>query len=199
HRLMGSPGVLAALELLQGEDFPVRVWEQELLAARVDDYEREWLDRLGLSGEIVWTPFERREGRVGMALRENVGWLRVGAPAPAGARSAAPLALRRRRAGARPGRLVHDPPHAAPHGVRRRDRARLLRGRPLGRAVRPRRRARRARRARASRRAARARQHGGPGEPLGTRLRPGSARRLAGHGAAPVAELARLPPRAANR
>ena len=83
HRLMGSPGVLAALELLQGEDFPVRVWEQELLAARVDDYEREWLDRLGLSGEIVWTPFERREGRVGMALRENVGWLREGAPAPA--------------------------------------------------------------------------------------------------------------------
>jgi len=83
HRLVGSPGVLAALELLQGEDFPVRVWEQELLAARVDDYEREWLDRLGLSGEIVWTPFERREGRVGMALRENVGWLREGAPAPA--------------------------------------------------------------------------------------------------------------------
>src|SRR5439155_463886 len=67
HRLVGSPGVLAALELLQGEDFPVRVWEKELLAARVDDYEREWLDRLGLSGEIVWTPFERREGRVGMA------------------------------------------------------------------------------------------------------------------------------------
>src|SRR6266446_103838 len=83
HRLVGPPGVLAALELLQGEDFPVRLWEQDLLPARVDDYEREWLDRLGLSGEIVWTPFERREGRVGVALRENVGWLREGAPAPA--------------------------------------------------------------------------------------------------------------------
>src|SRR5213078_2089145 len=65
-RLVGPPGVLAALELLQGEDFPVRVWEQELLPARVDNYEREWLDRLGLSGEIVWTPFERREGKVGV-------------------------------------------------------------------------------------------------------------------------------------
>src|SRR5205809_1051456 len=65
HRLVGPPGVLAALELLQGEDFPVRLWEQDLLPARVDDYEREWLDRLGLSGEIGWTPVERREGRVG--------------------------------------------------------------------------------------------------------------------------------------
>jgi ATP-dependent Lhr-like helicase len=74
--------VLAALELLQGEDFPARVWEQELLPARVEGYEREWLDRLGLSGEIVWTPFERRPGRVGVALRENAGWLREAAPAP---------------------------------------------------------------------------------------------------------------------
>ena len=83
HRLAGPPGVLAALELLQGEDFPVRVWEQEFLPARVEGYEREWLDRLGLAGEIVWTPFERRAGRVGVALRENAGWLRENAAAPA--------------------------------------------------------------------------------------------------------------------
>jgi ATP-dependent Lhr-like helicase len=82
HRLVGPPGVLAALELLQGEDFPIRVWEQALLPARVEGYEREWLDRLGLAGEIVWTVFEardsdpRRAGRVGVALRENLGWLR---------------------------------------------------------------------------------------------------------------------------
>ena len=31
HRLVGPPGVLAALELLQGEDFAARVWEQDLL------------------------------------------------------------------------------------------------------------------------------------------------------------------------
>jgi ATP-dependent Lhr-like helicase len=87
HRLVGPPGVLDALELLQGEDFPVRAWEQDLIAPRVEDYQREWLDQLGLAGEIVWTPFgpkgaERaRAGRVGVALRENVGWLRPG-PAP---------------------------------------------------------------------------------------------------------------------
>jgi ATP-dependent Lhr-like helicase len=77
ERLTGANGVLAALELLQGEDVPVRVWEQELLPARVEGYQREWLDQLGLAGEIVFTPFERRRsGRVGVALRENLGWLR---------------------------------------------------------------------------------------------------------------------------
>ena len=88
HRLVGPPGVLASLELLQGEDFPVRVWEQDLLPARVEDYQRDWLDRLGLSGEIVWTVFEPgigergRTGRVGVALRENVGWLRESGERP---------------------------------------------------------------------------------------------------------------------
>src|SRR5205085_11981703 len=60
-------------------------WEQDLVVRRGEDYQREWLDRLGLAGEIVWTVFEPREtavarpGRVGLALRENAGWLR---PAP---------------------------------------------------------------------------------------------------------------------
>jgi ATP-dependent Lhr-like helicase len=88
HRLAGPSGVLAALELLQGEDLPVRVWEQDLLPARVESYEREWLDRLGLAGEMVWTVFDRASGergrssRVGAAVRENVGWLRDSASAP---------------------------------------------------------------------------------------------------------------------
>jgi ATP-dependent Lhr-like helicase len=88
HRLVGPQGVLAALELLQGEDVPVRVWEQSLLSNRVEAYERDWLDRLGLAGEIVWTVFEPREadprrwGRVGVALRENMGWLRGRPPLP---------------------------------------------------------------------------------------------------------------------
>ncbi|HYE92275.1 MAG TPA: hypothetical protein VEA38_14700, partial [Terriglobales bacterium] len=79
HRLVGPPGVLAALELLQGLDLPPRLWEHELLGARVDGYEREWLDRLGLSGEVVWTTFDRAgttAPRIGVALRENLGWLR---------------------------------------------------------------------------------------------------------------------------
>jgi ATP-dependent Lhr-like helicase len=95
HRLTGSSGVLSALELLQGEDFPVRVWEQALLPARVEDYRREWLDELGLAGEVVFTPFERhRSGRVGVALRENLGWLREAVAAPADVDERAKLVLR---------------------------------------------------------------------------------------------------------
>jgi ATP-dependent Lhr-like helicase len=90
HQLVGPPGVLAALELLQGEDFPVKVWEQDLLSARVEDYRREWLDRLGLAGEIVWTVFEPSDrvkgappgGRVGVALSDNVAWLRESGERP---------------------------------------------------------------------------------------------------------------------
>jgi ATP-dependent Lhr-like helicase len=77
-RRVGPPGVLAALELLQGEDFALRTWEQELLAPRVEGYEREWLDRLGLAGEIAWTVFDgdaTRAVRAGVVLRENAGWL----------------------------------------------------------------------------------------------------------------------------
>ena len=83
HRLVGPPGVLTALELLQGEDIPLRLWEHALLPARLESYEREWLDRLGLAGEIVWTCFGGGAGRLGVALRENLGWLRERTAAPA--------------------------------------------------------------------------------------------------------------------
>src|SRR5439155_948904 len=83
---------------------------------------------------------------------------------------------------------------AAAPAARRRHRARLLRRRSFGRAVRPRGRPSRPRHGPAARRAARARQHRGPGEPLGPRLSPGPSRRVAGRGAARAAELAGLPP-----
>jgi ATP-dependent Lhr-like helicase len=82
HRLAGPPGLLKALEPLQGEDLPLKLWEQELLPARLEGYEPAWLDQLGLSGDIVWTPFERGAGRVGVALRDNLGWLREPTAAP---------------------------------------------------------------------------------------------------------------------
>jgi ATP-dependent Lhr-like helicase len=85
HRLVGPPGVLAALELLQGIDLPMRMWEQDVLAPRVESFEREWIDRLGLSGEIVWTTFAHAGShapRIGVTLRENAGWLRARPDAP---------------------------------------------------------------------------------------------------------------------
>jgi len=63
-----------------GEDFPARVWEQDLLSAR-GGLPARVARSLGLAGEIVWTVFERarrppRAPAVGLALRENAGWLR---------------------------------------------------------------------------------------------------------------------------
>src|SRR5256884_4344878 len=78
HRLVGPPGVLAALELLQGEDFPVRLWEQDLLPARVDNYEREWLDRLRLSGGDGLAPFAGPRGPAGGGAPRDARLVRVG-------------------------------------------------------------------------------------------------------------------------
>jgi ATP-dependent helicase Lhr and Lhr-like helicase len=75
HRLTGLPGLLDVLGSLQGEDFPIAFWNDELLPARLDGYDPRWLDQLGLTGDIVWLPFEGRRGRVGPALRENLSWL----------------------------------------------------------------------------------------------------------------------------
>ena len=77
RRLAGPDGLLRVLGQLEGEDHPVRFWEQEILPARVERYDPRDLDALGLAGQVVWTPFEAGPpGRVGVALREHLGWLR---------------------------------------------------------------------------------------------------------------------------
>jgi len=76
HRLVGPEGLLKVIEPLQGEDFPVAFWEQEVFPARLEGYDSTWLDQLGLTGQLVWLPFERHHpGRLGFALRENLPWL----------------------------------------------------------------------------------------------------------------------------
>lgn len=76
HRLVGPDGLLRIIEPLQGEDFPVAFWEQEVFPARLEGYDSTWLDQLGLTGQLVWLPFQRdHPGRLGFALRENLPWL----------------------------------------------------------------------------------------------------------------------------
>jgi ATP-dependent Lhr-like helicase len=77
RRLGGPDGLLRVLAQLQGEDHPLRFWETEVLPARLDTYAPSDLDALGLSGQVVWTPFAPGQpGRMGVALREEVAWLR---------------------------------------------------------------------------------------------------------------------------
>ena len=71
HRVEGPEGLQSVLEQLDGCELPLAAWESAVLAARVGDYDPEWLDRLCFSGRI--------------------GWARLSAPQNPNARTSAPL------------------------------------------------------------------------------------------------------------
>ena len=54
ERCEGFDGLAAAIELLEGFEAPASAWESELLAARLNGYDREWLDRLCAMGQVAW-------------------------------------------------------------------------------------------------------------------------------------------------
>ncbi len=56
----GRPGLRRALERLQGFEAPAGSWEDDLLRARVRDYDPAWLDELCLAGEIAWARLSAR-------------------------------------------------------------------------------------------------------------------------------------------
>jgi ATP-dependent helicase Lhr and Lhr-like helicase len=71
HRVEGPDGLQSVLEQLDGCELPLAAWESAVLAARVSEYDPEWLDRLCFSG--------------------RVGWGRLSAPQNSNARVSAPL------------------------------------------------------------------------------------------------------------
>ena len=71
HRVEGFEGLQSVLEQLDGCELPLAAWESAVLAARVADYDPEWLDRLCFSGRI--------------------GWARLSAPQNPNTRASAPL------------------------------------------------------------------------------------------------------------
>ncbi len=54
HRLHGVDGALQVIRQLQGYEIPAAAWEAEILPRRVANYTPDLLDRLCLSGEVVW-------------------------------------------------------------------------------------------------------------------------------------------------
>src|SRR5437870_2678137 len=54
HRVEGPDGLQSVLEQLDGCELPLAAWESAVLAARVADYDPEWLDRLCFSGRVGW-------------------------------------------------------------------------------------------------------------------------------------------------
>lgn len=53
-QLQGSQGVLEVLSQLQGLHLPVAAWEQEILPARIQNYDSSMLNDLCQNGAIVW-------------------------------------------------------------------------------------------------------------------------------------------------
>ncbi|WHZ22755.1 MAG: DEAD/H associated domain protein [Nitrospira sp.] len=61
-RLHGEAGLLEAVKQLGGFEAAASAWEPQLLRVRLAKYEPEWLDRLCLSGAVMWgrlTPHPR--------------------------------------------------------------------------------------------------------------------------------------------
>src|SRR5438445_10467627 len=81
ERMHGLDGAGKVFELLDGVSVPAAAWEEDVLPARVDDYDGTWLDQLCLSGQVEWTRIDavmpsstssggaRRNGSVAGTLR----------------------------------------------------------------------------------------------------------------------------------
>jgi ATP-dependent Lhr-like helicase len=87
--LSGRRAVVDVVEQLQGFEIPAGAWEQEILPARIKDYDPSWLDELSLSGQVAWGRLEpprrnddgparamlTRVVPIAMAFREDMSWL----------------------------------------------------------------------------------------------------------------------------
>ena len=74
HR-QGRAGLLSVVEQLQGFELAAGAWEEAVLPARVEGYQRRWLEDLCLSGEVGW-------GRLSLRTPEADGQPRRGASTP---------------------------------------------------------------------------------------------------------------------
>lgn len=53
-QLSGEQGLLEIIRQLQGFEMPANAWEQQILAKRIKQYDRDILDKLCLSGVVGW-------------------------------------------------------------------------------------------------------------------------------------------------
>lgn len=84
-RLEGPQGLQAVLSQLQGYEVPARLWESEILPARMVKYNPQWLDALCHSGDVLWGRTRvgsAREANKTLPLSlmqpEDLEWIRTG-------------------------------------------------------------------------------------------------------------------------
>jgi ATP-dependent Lhr-like helicase len=85
-RLEGPRGVAEVVRQLAGFEVPAALWEASVLPARLRGYQRDWLDQVTLSGEVMWlrlwgsTPLPLRRTPVALVRREDLeAWLALSA------------------------------------------------------------------------------------------------------------------------
>jgi len=71
----GRAGLLSVIDQLQGCELAAGAWEESVLPARVENYQRQWLEDLCLSGDITW-------GRLSLRPADRDGGNRRGAASP---------------------------------------------------------------------------------------------------------------------
>ena len=78
-QVKGVDGLMAVVEQLEGFELAAAAWENDVLPARVADYDAEQIDRLCLSGRVAWgrlTPGSKaplRSSPIALMPREHVG------------------------------------------------------------------------------------------------------------------------------
>jgi len=70
-RLTGVEGLAAVIEQIDGFELPAGAWERDVLAARVQDYESGFIDRLCLSGRVAWGRMTLAPGASRAPLRSS--------------------------------------------------------------------------------------------------------------------------------
>jgi ATP-dependent Lhr-like helicase len=70
-RLSGIEGLRAVIAQLDGLELPAAAWERHVLPARVENFDRAWLDMLCLTGEVGWA-------RVSSGPTQTVGATPIG-------------------------------------------------------------------------------------------------------------------------
>ena len=71
QQLKGPEGLAAVVEQLDGYEVAAGAWEREVLAARVADYEPDFIDRLCLSGRVAWGRLSPASGSGKAPLRSS--------------------------------------------------------------------------------------------------------------------------------
>ncbi|MDA1211874.1 MAG: DEAD/DEAH box helicase, partial [Planctomycetota bacterium] len=54
YKRAGTSGLFEVIGMLQGWDVPLICWERDILIARLENYQPQWLDELCMTGEIGW-------------------------------------------------------------------------------------------------------------------------------------------------